>query len=279
LVVDTCYRHPDRETGLHCSNCGRPICADCMTHAAVGIRCPECATGGRTPVRAAGFTLPRVPIVTYALIAANIALFVLTNKIGASGGLGFGGGTLNSLGGRLVLFGPSVANGQDYRLLSAAFIHYGLLHIAVNMYALYLLGGVFERYAGPVRFAAVYFTAALSGSFGALILTPDSATAGASGAIFGLMGALFVLERQRGMALLQSPIGGLILINLVITFGIPGISIGGHVGGLIGGGLAGFALSGYGRGHMAYGKLGVLSVLGIAAIAIVSVAGSLAVAG
>jgi membrane associated rhomboid family serine protease len=249
-----------------------------MTHAAVGIRCPECA-GRQTASQRAGFTLPRTPYVTYALIAANIALFVLTNKVGASGGLGFSGGTLNSLGIRLVLFGPAVAHGQDYRLLSAAFIHYGLLHIGVNMYALYLLGGVFERYAGPARFAAVYFTSALAGSFGALILTPNSATAGASGAIFGIMGALFVLERQRGMALLQSPIGGLILINLIITFGIPGISIGGHVGGLIGGALVGFALSGYGRGHMAYGRLGALSLLGIAAIAVVSVAGSLAVAG
>jgi membrane associated rhomboid family serine protease len=249
-----------------------------MTHAAVGIRCPECA-GKRTAAQRAGFTLPRAPIVTYALIATNIALFVLTNKVGASSGIGFGGATLNSLGNRLVLFGPAVASGQDYRLVSAAFIHYGILHIAVNMYALYLLGGVFERYAGHVRFAAVYFTAALTGSFGALILSPNAATAGASGAIFGVMGALFVLERQRGMALLQSPIGGLILINLIITFGIPGISVGGHIGGLIGGALAGFALSGYGRGHMAYGRLGVLSVIGIAAIAIVSVAGSLAVAG
>jgi membrane associated rhomboid family serine protease len=277
--VDTCYRHPDRETALHCSNCGHPICAECMTHAAVGIRCPECA-GRRTVMQRAGFTMPRTPVLTYALIAANIALFLLTNRIGSGGGgLNFGSADLNSLGDRLVLYGPSVANGQDYRLLSAAFIHYGLLHIAFNMYALYILGTAFERYAGPVRFAAVYFTAALSGSFGALILTPHSATAGASGAIFGLMGALFVLERQRGMALLQSPIAGWILINLIFTFGIPGISVGGHIGGLVGGGLAGFALSGYGRGHMAYGRLGVLPVLGVAAIVVASVAGSLAVAG
>lgn len=248
-----------------------------MTHAAVGIRCPECA-GRRTGVRMAGFTLPRAPILTYGLIAANILVFVLTNRIGGVG-VGFSGGSLNSLGNRLVLYGPAVANGQDYRLVSAAFIHYGILHIAVNMYALYLLGSAFERYAGTGRFAAVYFTSALSGSFGALVLTPHSQTAGASGAIFGVMGALFVLERQRGMALLQSPIGVLILINLAITFGIPGISIGGHVGGLIGGALVGFALSGYGRGHMAYGRLGALSVIGILAVAALSVAGSLAVAG
>ncbi len=248
-----------------------------MTHAAVGIRCPECA-GRRTGVRMAGFTLPRSPVLTYLLVAANIVVFALTNKISAAGGLGFGG-TLNSLGERLVLFGPAVANGQDYRLISAAFIHYGVLHIGLNMYALYLLGSAFERYAGTARFAAVYFTSALSGSFGALLLTPHSQTAGASGAIFGVMGALFVLERQRGMALLQSPIGVLILINLAFTFGIPGISIGGHVGGLIGGALVGFALSGYGRGHMAYGRLGALSVIGIVAVAALSVAGSLAVAG
>ncbi|HEY2790507.1 MAG TPA: rhomboid family intramembrane serine protease [Gaiellales bacterium] len=275
--MDTCYRHPDRETGLHCSNCGRPICAECMTHAAVGIRCPECA-GRRTMAQRAGFTMPHAPVLTYALIAANIVVFVLTNKVGVSGGLGFNAGTLNSLGDRLVLFGPAVAHGQDYRLLSAAFVHYGLLHIGLNMYVLYLLGGVFERYAGPVRLAAVYFTAALSGSFGALILSPNSATAGASGAIFGLMGALFVLERQRGMALFQS-LGLWIVINLAFTFGIPGISIGGHIGGLIGGALAGFALSEFGRGHMVYGKLSVLSLFGVGVIAAVSVAGSIAVVG
>jgi membrane associated rhomboid family serine protease len=277
--VDTCYRHPDRETALHCSNCGRPICAECMTHAAVGIRCPVCA-GKATPLQRAGFTMPHAPLVTYSLIMINVAVFALTNQVGGGGGaFGFGSADLNSLGQRLVLFGPAVAHGQDYRLLTAAFIHYGVLHIAFNMYALFILGTAFERYAGHMRFAVVYFTAALAGSFGALILTPHSATAGASGAIFGIMGALLVFERQRGIALLQSPIVGWIVINLIITFSIPGISIGGHVGGLIGGALAGFALSDYGRSHMAYGRLGVLPVLGVAAIVIASVAGSLAVAG
>ena len=277
--MDTCYRHPDRETALHCSNCGRPICAECMTHAAVGIRCPVCA-GKATPLQRAGFTMPHAPLVTYSLIMINVAVFALTNRVGGGGGaFGFGSADLNSLGQRLVLFGPAVAHGQDYRLLTAAFIHYGVLHIAFNMYALFILGTAFERYAGHLRFAVVYFTAALAGSFGALILTPHSATAGASGAIFGIMGALLVFERQRGIALMQSPIVGWIVINLIITVSIPGISIGGHVGGLIGGGLAGFALSDYGRSHMAYGRLGVLPVLGVAAIVIASVAGSLAVAG
>jgi membrane associated rhomboid family serine protease len=246
-----------------------------MVSTPVGVRCPEC--GGRTRMRRPGFLMAREPYVTYALIAINVAMFPLTNKV--SGGFGLGGGALKPLGNELALYGPAVARGDDYRLITAAFVHYGLLHLAFNMYALYLIGGVFERYAGPVRFAAVYLVSALAGSFGALLVTPHSPTVGASGAIFGLMGALFVFERQRGMALLGGSIGGLILINLLITFGIPGISVGGHVGGLIGGGLAGFAISGYGRGHLAYGRFGILPALGVAAIAIGSLAGSLAVAG
>jgi membrane associated rhomboid family serine protease len=276
VSVDTCYRHSDRETGVRCQRCGRPICPECMVSTPVGVRCPEC--GGRASIRRPGFLMAREPYVTYALIAINIVMLPLTNNIGG-GGFGMGGGQLKPLGNELALFGPAVAKGDDYRLITAAFVHYGLLHLAFNMYALYLIGGVFERYAGPVRFAAVYFVSALAGSFGALLVTPHAPTVGASGAIFGLMGALFVFERQRGMSLLGGSIGGLIVVNLLITFAIPGISVGGHVGGLIGGGLVGFALSGYGRGHLAYGRLGVLSALGVAAVAIGSLAGALAVAG
>jgi membrane associated rhomboid family serine protease len=272
--VDTCYRHPGRETGVRCSTCARPVCPECMQASPVGVRCPECAARG--PVRRPGFTLPRDPVVTYGLIAVNVAVFLLTNNIRAGGG-GFGG-SLNSLGRHLALFGPAVASGQDQRLLTAAFVHFGLLHLGFNMYALYLLGGVFERYAGPVRFAAVYVCSALAGSFGALLVTPDGLTAGASGAIFGIMGALFVLERQRGMALLGGSVGGLIVVNLLITFAIPGISVGGHLGGLFGGALVGFALSGYGRGHMAYRRVDLLTAAGVAAVAAGSVIGSLAVA-
>jgi membrane associated rhomboid family serine protease len=247
-----------------------------MVSTPVGVRCPQC--GGRTQMRRPGFLMARDPYVTYLLIALNVAMLPLTNQVGG-GGFGLGGGALKPLGNDLALYGPAVASGQDYRLLSAAFVHYGLLHLALNMYALYLIGGAFERYVGSMRFLAIYLVSALAGSFGALLVTPHSHTVGASGAIFGLMGALFVLERQRGMALLGGSIGGLIVINLLITFGIPGISIGGHVGGLIGGGLVAFALSGYGRGHLAYGRLGVLSTLGVVAVAVGSLVGALAVAG
>jgi membrane associated rhomboid family serine protease len=274
--VPTCYRHPDRETGLACSNCGRPICAECMTHAAVGIRCPECA-GHRPLLRRTGFALPNEPWVTRALLALNIAVFLATNRLGA--GLSPSNGQLTSLGRRMALDGPAVANGEWWRLVTSTFVHFGLLHIAFNMYALYLIGSVLERYVGSLRFSLIYLVSGLAGSFGALILTPSALTAGASGAIFGVMGAMLVLERQRGVQLLGGPIGGLILINLLLTFTISGISKGGHLGGLAGGALVAFALSGYGRGHLAYGRLGLAPALGVAVIAAVSVVGSLAVAG
>jgi membrane associated rhomboid family serine protease len=274
-----CYRHPDRETGLSCTNCGRPICTDCATPAAVGIRCPECA--GRQRVVPAAFKLPNRPNLTYLLIAANVGLYILTNpNLGLGGGGLFSGGTaLNQRGYDLTLFGPAVAHGDYYRLISSGFIHYGPVHLGFNMFALWILGSALEGYLGTARFGLVYLVSLLSGAFGALLLSPNAATAGASGAIFGLMGAMFVLERQRGMALLGGGIGGLIVINLLFTFGVAGISIGGHIGGLIGGALCGLVLSHMGYSHMAHGKLSPLTVAGLATIGAVAVAGSLLAAG
>jgi membrane associated rhomboid family serine protease len=251
-----------------------------MTQTPVGLRCPECSGRGRTRVQRPGFLMGREPRVTQALIFANLALYVLTNpNLGLNGGGKLFGGTLNTRGVNLTLFGPAVHDGEYYRLISSAFIHFGPAHIAFNMYALYLLGSALERYAGSWRFGIIYLLSALGGSFGALLLTPDAHSAGASGAIFGLMGAMLVLERQRGITLLGGSIGGLLVINLVITFGIPGISIGAHIGGLIAGAAAGLVLSGFGRGHLAYGRLSPLTGLALAAIGVAAVAGSLAVAG
>jgi membrane associated rhomboid family serine protease len=274
--MQTCYRHPDRETAVTCSNCGRPICPDCMRQTSVGIRCPECASQ-RTRVSAPAFMMGNEPRVTYAIIAANVVVFMLTNQL-SGGGLG-GGGSLNSLGNRLALWGPAVEHGDWYRLVTSGFVHYGFLHIAFNMYALYILGAALERYVGSLRFALIYFLSLLAGSFGALVATPHAQSAGASGAIFGVMGALLVLERQRGMALLGGSIGGLLVINLIFTFAVPGISIGGHIGGLLGGIATGLVLSGYGRGNLAYGRWTPLTVIGLVGIAAVTIAGSLAVAG
>lgn len=275
----TCYRHPGRETALSCSNCERPICTDCVTQTPVGLRCPECA--GRTRVHMPGFMMGNEPRLTYLFIALNAAMFIATNKIGSSGGGLFGsGGRLNELGTDLALSGRFIEQGEYYRLVTSAFIHYGLLHLAFNMFGLYLLGGALERYAGTWRFAAVYLLSALSGSFGALLLSPDALTAGASGAIFGLMGALVVLERQRGIALLGGSIGPLLLVNLIFTFAYAGsISVGGHLGGLAGGVVTGFLLSGFGRGHLAYSRATPLTVVGLLILAAALVCGSVAVAG
>jgi membrane associated rhomboid family serine protease len=230
----TCYRHPNRETGVSCSNCGRPICPDCMTPTPVGMRCPECAAQ-KTKVK----TIQNVgsdPRVTYVLIAINVIAFL------ASGQFGFQaeGGNKVYLNG--VLYGPWVEDGDYWRLITGGFLHAGFLHIAFNMYLLYILGNLLEPAIGSVRFAILYFASLLAGSAGALIVSPLSPTVGASGAVFGLMGAAFIEMRARGQdpfggGGVLSGIGGLILINLVLSFALRGISIGGHIGGLIGGGL------------------------------------------
>jgi membrane associated rhomboid family serine protease len=246
-----------------------------MTHAAVGIRCPECAGRGARPQRAAFQRTAKAPVLTYALIGANLVIFALTNTIS----LGFSTADINHLGHQLQITSGGIQDGQYWRLISNAFMHYGLLHIAFNMYALWILGGVLEPYVGTLRFGMIYFVSALTASLGALLVNPDVPSAGASGAIFGLMGALFVLERQRGMALLAGPIGGLLVINLIITFGVPGISIGGHLGGLAGGVLVGLILSRFGKGHIAYSPLTPLIAFAVVAVGVAAVIASLAVAG
>jgi membrane associated rhomboid family serine protease len=243
-----------------------------MTQTSVGPRCPECS-GRRISIRRPGFLMGRDPHLTYLLMAVNIGLFAITNPRPLSGS------SINQLGADLALTRSGVANGEYYRLVTSEFIHFGVLHIAFNMYALYLLGSALERYVGTLRFGIIYGISALTASLGALILTPHGLTAGASGAIFGLMGAMLVLERHRGVALLGGSIGGLLVINLLITFGVAGISIGGHIGGLIGGIVTGVVLSGFGRGHLAYGRMSPLTVLTLMAITAGTIAASLQVAG
>ena len=229
-----CYRHPNRETGVSCSNCGRPICPDCMTATPVGMRCPECSKQ-KTEVRRLAPTSDR-PVVTIGIIAICVLTY-----FGMSRGDIFGGPT-----GRYVLdyglAGPPVADGELYRLVTSGFMHGGLLHLAFNMYILWFLGNLLEPSLGPWRFGALYLASMLAGSLGALLLSPDQFTVGASGAVFGLMGAAFVLSSARGIDPMQSGIGPLILINLALSFIIPNVSIGGHLGGLVGGALAAFLM-------------------------------------
>jgi membrane associated rhomboid family serine protease len=266
----TCYRHPSRETGVSCSNCGNPICPDCMTATPVGMRCPDCA-GQRQRVQ----TLRSMhvdPTVTYVLIGINVLLFL---------GSGAGGSFLTGSGGNsrvfldLALWGPAVDQGDYWRLVSAGFLHSGLLHIGFNMYILYWLGTMLEPSLGHGRFLALYLTSLLAGSFGALLFSPNAVTVGASGAVFGLMGAAFVLQRARGIDPMQSGIGPVILFNLALSFIIPNISIGGHLGGLVGGAVAAFAmdrLAGRVRGGAA--QIAACLAIGLAAaVAAVAVAG------
>jgi len=267
----TCYRHPDRETGLSCSVCERPICTDCATFAAVGIRCPE-HSGKPQGVEKVTRTVRRVgyegtgAVVTRALIALNIIVYLAT--IATGGGVNANSGTIYEHG---VLFGPSVADGDYWRLITSAFMHYGPEHLGMNMLMLWLVGTPLEERMGRGRFLLVYLTAGLAGAAGAILVSPCVLTAGASGAIFGLFGAGLVLERQ-GVSLFGSWLFIVVVINLAITFTSNGISVGGHVGGLIGGALAMLALSRLGRTHAFYGRAGVLGygmVLAVAAVSVV----------
>jgi membrane associated rhomboid family serine protease len=267
----TCYRHPGRETNVSCSNCGRPICPDCMTVTPVGMRCPECARE-RTQVRriAPGLRAGSAPA-TYALIALNVGAFFAELATGAGAGFGVHGSVIDNAG----LFGPAVADGDWWRLVTAGFLHAGFLHIAFNMYVLFILGTLLEPGIGTARFLGVYFVSLLAGSFGALLLSPNEVTVGASGAIFGLMSAAFIVARHRGIEQLAGQIGLFIGFNLLFTFGVSGISIGGHLGGLIGGALAGLLVV---YSERRARRPVELEALGMLALAAISVAGSLAVA-
>jgi membrane associated rhomboid family serine protease len=207
------------------------------------------------------------------LIAINVIAFIAEIGSGAPVGTTFSAG--GSVFRDFSLYGPAVANGEWYRIVTAGFLHAGLLHILFNMVALYFLGSLLEPGIGTPRFLGVYFVSLLAGSFGALLLTPDTHTVGASGAIFGLMSAAFIVARHRGVEQLAGQIGFYIIINIFFTVGVSGISIGGHFGGLIAGALCGFLIV---LAERRARRPVELEVLGMAALAVISVVGALAVA-
>lgn len=266
-----CYRHPDRETYISCSECGRPICTECMTPAPVGQRCPEHSGKPQGVARVTtgvkrGAYAGTSALVTKALIAVNVGVYLA--ELAQGSGLYADKGSIFTKG---LLYGPYVAQGDWWRLITAAFLHYGPLHLAFNMAALVWFGAPLEQALGRGRFLLLYLVSGLAGSAGALLVTPLSPTVGASGAIFGVLGAMLVLEWQRTHVVAGSVLP-IILINLVLTFSISNISVGGHIGGLIGGGLGILALSRFGRGHALYGRIGLAGVAGLVAIGAVSVA-------
>jgi membrane associated rhomboid family serine protease len=244
-----------------------------MTVTPVGMRCPECARERTKVTRITpGIHLGRAPA-TYILIAINVIAFIAEVGSGAPLGTSFAAG--GSVYRDFSLFGPAVANGEWYRLLTAGFLHAGLLHILFNMVALYFLGSLLEPGIGTPRFLAVYFVSLLAGSFGALLITPDTHTVGASGAVFGLMSAAFIVARHRGVEQLAGQIGFYIIINIFFTIGVSGISIGGHFGGLIAGALCGFLIV---FAERRVRRPVELEVLGMTALAALSVVGAIAVA-
>jgi membrane associated rhomboid family serine protease len=210
-----------------------------MTPTPVGMRCPECSRQRTRVKTSATLTRGETPVVTYIIMGVCVALQLgqMASGAGATGGLG-----ASTLFQKYSLFGPAVANGEVYRLLTAGFLHAGLFHLFVNMYSLWILGTLLEPAIGRIQYLLIYFVSLLAGSFGALIVTPQAPTVGASGAIFGLMGAGVIVLRHRGISPMQSGLPLWIGINLVFSFAVPGISVGGHIGGLIGGALAALVL-------------------------------------
>jgi membrane associated rhomboid family serine protease len=251
--VEFCYRHPDRATGVHCTRCGKPICTDCMRPAAVGYQCPEC-------VQEAAKSIPRsrrvlaigVPgPVTRVLVALNLGVFVLELATGGQLGLGLSSSASNKLvtwGGLNPLL---IAHGEYYRLITATFLHGGLLHVALNMYVLWILGSMLEPALGSGRFATVYFVSGLVASATSYWLSPvQELGVGASGAIFGLLGAWLAFAYRRrdtafgAMQLRQA----LFWVGLNFVFGltIGGIDNFAHLGGLVGGIVTGAIVDGTG---------------------------------
>jgi len=265
-TAPTCYRHPDRETWIRCQRCDRPICPDCMREAAVGFQCPECVKEGARSTRSVRLRFGGAPAVnayatTLALIAANVVVWLL---ISANGG--FGGRLLEKLslipGGNCAApnggYYPSldtpalcsmaghtwadgVANGSVWQVVTAVFTHVEIWHIGFNMLALFFLGPPLEMLLGRTRYLAVYLVSGIAGSAAVMLFAdPVSLTYGASGAIFGLMGALLVIGHRSGAQMQQ--IWFWLGLNLVVTFTQSGISWQGHLGGLVGGALAAAAI-------------------------------------
>ncbi|MFI7708345.1 rhomboid family intramembrane serine protease [Nonomuraea sp. NPDC049480] len=239
-AVPTCYRHPGKETWVRCQRCERPICPDCMRDAAVGFQCPECVAEGNRGIRQAkstfGGNVVRTPYVTWAILGITALVFAAQFVMG------------DEVAGYLAMSPIGVAVGQFHRLITAAFTHStgSIFHILFNGWAIFVIGPYLERAFGHLRFLAVYLLSALGGSVLGLWLDPvDTFTVGASGAVFGMFGAVFVVGRKLNMDV--RGISVIIALNLAITFVLPAISglrisWTGHVGGLVTGTLLAAAL-------------------------------------
>jgi membrane associated rhomboid family serine protease len=279
--VPVCYRHPGRETYVRCTRCDRSICPDCMREAAVGHQCPECVTEGRRTQRQArtvfGSTrgAGQAGYVTIGLVALNIIMLLVSVASAKNGGSALAGGGMGGLlGGDTPLmrnlavigevqdprtqqvFAVGIPQGEYYRLVTAMFMHYGVIHLVMNMWALWVLGRLLEAMFGPFRFLALYLVCGLGGNVAAYVFQPDALSAGASTAIFGLFGALFVALRRLGLS--TASVVPIIVLNVVFTLTFPGISIAGHFGGLVTGAVVGAGIAYAPRANRAAVQVGVL---------------------
>ncbi|MFE9608168.1 rhomboid family intramembrane serine protease [Streptomyces sp. NPDC006012] len=268
--LPVCYRHPDRETGIRCTRCERPICPECMVSASVGFQCPDCVRGGSgtgqppaaaaRPRTLAGGTVTADPrLITKVLIGLNLAFFLVQQAVG------------DSFTNRLELIGQAyvpalgsvegIAEGQYYRLLTAMFLHAGVVHILFNMLSLWWIGGPLEAALGRARYVALYFVSGLAGSaLSYLLAAPNQPSLGASGAIFGLFGATGVLLRRLNYDM--RPLIALLVINLIFTFS-PAFNIAwqAHIGGLVGGVITGYAMVHAPRKNRALIQYGVCALV------------------
>ena len=240
-ILEYCTKHPDTATGRHCTRCGRPACNQCLTQVDVGSHCVDCIKSARPAVRerVRFWNASQPLLITRSIIAIN-ALFYLWVTLGST--VLTNGGAINKRELNMALSQYFIDNGEWYRLISSGFLHYGLIHVGMNMFLLWQLGQLLEPALDRGRFALLYFAAMLGGSVGALALSPNALTGGASGAVFGLMAAAAVGLQQRGVNPMKTGIGGTLVLNLLITFTIPGISIGGHVGGALMGAAVGYVM-------------------------------------
>lgn len=228
--LEFCTRHPDVATGRHCTRCERPACNDCLTPAPVGSHCADCVRSARpsTATRARYWNASQNVLVTRTLIAINVIVYLWTITGNHESDLGLQ---------RLY-----IDRGEYYRIITSGFLHFNVLHIGMNMFLLWQLGQLLEPAMGRIRFTLLYFICMVGGAIGALVLEPNALVGGASGAVFGLMAAAAVGLHQRGINPMRTGIGTTLILNLVITFTIPGISVGGHLGGALTGAAVGYAL-------------------------------------
>jgi membrane associated rhomboid family serine protease len=290
--VPVCYRHPGRESHIRCQRCERPICPDCMRDAAVGFQCPECVAEGKKATRSGrtafgGLRPTNAAITTGILIAINAGVWLAIMLTGGNGsrlvdllgqrakglcslGQGRGVDTTQALctanGGEWL---PGVSDGAWWQLVTSGFTHVAITHIAFNMLALWMIGPQLELVFGRVRFLALYFLSLLGGSAVVLWAAGEyTLTLGASGAIYGLFGALLVVARRVGGDL--RPLWALLAVNVLITFAVPNISWQGHLGGFVGGVLVTGILAYSPRQHRAaYQSVGLVAVAAVTLLAIV----------